>query len=226
MWNLLCLRIFFAGTSAKRGHFSIETIFDRLKRTKLVISSPSTVAQPSKYEKNQNTPSEKILDDRPEQDADIPPFPLLYDGFGEFLDIVDGVTDVPGLSEVNTAELLWAVDDFAQKMCRFYKNEDQRRDTALPTLNGIFSARRGAPILVLHVSAIGSVRTDVHNVEKHGGGGIVTNFKNYAANSNAVAEVELVGYVAHLHAKGMEVHRELFERWRVRCLGLTVVGEA
>ena len=165
-WNILCLRTFFAGTSAKRAHSPVETIFERLKRTKLATTSPSAVAQPSKYENNQNTPSEKILDDRPEQDADIPPVPLLYDGFGEFQDIVDGVTDVPGLSEVDMTELLKAVDDFAQKMCRFYENEDQRRDAALPTLNRIFSARSGAPIPALHASAVGSVRTDGHNVEE------------------------------------------------------------
>ena len=35
----------------------------------------------------------------------------------------------------------------------------------------------------------------------------------------------MAGYVAHLHSKGMEVHKELFERWRVPCLGMTVVGE-
>jgi len=123
------------------------------------------------------------------------------------------------------AELFKAVDDFAQKMCRFYENADRRRDAALPPLNRIFSARSGTPIPEMHASTIGSVRTDGHNVGKHGGGGMVTVFKNRAANNTAIAEVELVGYVAHLYAKGMEVHRELFERWRVPCLGLTVVGE-
>ena len=60
---------------------------------------------------------------------------------------------------------------------------------------------------------------------KHGGGGVVTEVKNRAANYNAIAEMEVAGYVAHLHANGMEEHQELFERWRVPCLGLTVVGE-
>jgi len=62
-------------------------------------------------------------------------------------------------------------------------------------------------------------------VGKHGGAGIITEFRNRAANNNAIAEVEMAGYVAHLHLKGMEVHKELFERWRVPCLGMTVVGE-
>ena len=223
-WNLLCLRVFFVGTSAKRQS-PTETIFEHLKRTKLATTSPSTAAQPSKYETNQNRPSEKILDDRPKQDADIPPVPLLYDGFGEFQDITDGVTDVPGLSEMDMGELYKAVDDFAQKMCQFYENEDRRRDATLPTLNRIFSARSGTPIPAPHASAIGSVKTYDHNVGENGGGGVVTEVKNRAANYNAIAEVEVAGYVAHLHASGMEEHRELFERWRVPCLGLTVVGE-
>jgi hypothetical protein len=219
------MSVFFTGTSAKRGHSPTEPIFERLKRTKLVTTSPSTSAQPFKYQNNQNLPSVRILDDCPEQDADIPPVPLLYDGFGEFQDIIDGVTDVQGLSEVDMAELLKAVDDFAQKMCRFYENKDQRRDVALPILNRIFSARSGTSNPALHASAIGSVRTDGHNVGKHGGCGMITEFKNCVANNNTIAEVKLAGYVAHLHSKGMEVHRELFERWRVPCLGLTVIGE-
>ena len=224
-WNLLSLRVFFAETTPKRGPPPTEKIFERLKRTKLATTSPSTAAQPSRYESNQQTPSEKILDDRPERDPDIPPIPLLYEGFGEFLDIVDGAADVSGLSEVNMIELAKAVDDLALKMSRFFENDDRRRDAALPILNRIFAARVGATIPSLHASVIGSVRTDGHNVGKHGGAGIVIEFKNCAANNNAIAEVEMAGYVAHLHSKGMEVHKELFERWRVPCLGMTVVGE-
>lgn len=183
------------------------------------------MAQPSCYENNQHNSSEKILDDRPEPDADIAPISLLYDGFGDFLDIFDGKTDVAGLSEINIAELQKAVDDFAQKMCRFYDDEDGRRTTALRALNCIFSARTGTAIPSLHAAAIGSVRTVGYNVARHGGGALIVGFKNQSAGNKAIAEVELTGYVARLHATGMDEHRDLFERWRVPCLGLTVVGK-
>lgn len=104
-WNVLCLSIFsLQGHQHNRGT-GILAIFERPKRMKLATISLSTAAQQSKYESDQNTPFEKILDDRPVQDADILPVLLLYDGFGGFQDIVDGVTDVTinhvlGLSEV------------------------------------------------------------------------------------------------------------------------------
>ncbi|KAF8804084.1 hypothetical protein BYT27DRAFT_7108055, partial [Phlegmacium glaucopus] len=214
----------FAGISGKRTRSVTETAFDHMKRSKLTTTTPSTMAQPSIYENNQRTPSEKILDDRPKQDADIAPIPLLYDGFGEFLDIFDGGTDVPGLSEVNALELQKAVDDFAQKMCLFYDNEDEQRTATLPALDRIFSARTGTTIPSLHAAAIGSVRSDGHNVAKHGGGALVAEFKNQSAGNKAIAEVELTGYVARLHATGMKEHQDLFERWKVPSLGLTVVG--
>ncbi|KDR69821.1 hypothetical protein GALMADRAFT_76982 [Galerina marginata CBS 339.88] len=214
----------FVGRSGKRARSVTETEFDHMKRSKLAMTAPSTMAQPSYYEENQKTSSEKILDDRPKVDPHIAPISLLYDGFGDFLDIFDGRADVPGLAEVNILELHKAVDDFALKMCRFYDNDDERRTAALPALNCIFSARTGTTIPSLLAAAIGSLRTDGHNVTKHGGGALIAQFKNRSAGINAIPEVELTGYVAHSHATGMEEHQDLFERWRVPSLGLTVVG--
>lgn len=90
----------------KQKHsFVEETIFDHIKHTKLTTTALSTTGQPSKYEHIQRMPSKQILDDCPEPDADIPPILLLYDGFGQFLDIVDGSNTTLGLSEVNMVEL-------------------------------------------------------------------------------------------------------------------------
>ena len=89
-----------------------EDVFDRLKRARIVMKAPSDTAKSAVYEQLQQEPSEKILDDRPEPDADIPPIPLLYEGFGHFLDIMDGRDDVPGLADVDVRELWKAVDDW------------------------------------------------------------------------------------------------------------------
>ena len=89
-----------------------EDIFDCLKRARIVTNAPSDTAKSAIYEHLQQEPSEKILDDRPEPDADIPPIPLLYEGFGHFLDIMDGRDDVPGLADVDVRELWKAVDDW------------------------------------------------------------------------------------------------------------------
>jgi len=58
----------------------------------------------SVYEYFQGT-SERILDDRPKKDEDIPPISLLYDGFGHFLDVTGGRPNVPGLQDIKVQEL-------------------------------------------------------------------------------------------------------------------------
>ncbi|CAA7270365.1 unnamed protein product [Cyclocybe aegerita] len=179
---------------------------------------------PSTYESMQRKSNEKILDDRPEPDDEIPPIPLLCDGFGHFLDILDGNADILGLDKVDSSKLWLEVDEFARNMCYFYAMEDDRRDKALPALDKNFTARSGVKIPTIHAASIGSVRSDGHSVGKHGGVVLTTKFKNRVARITAIPEVELVGYVARSHVKGVEEMQELFERWRVPCLGLTVVG--
>jgi hypothetical protein len=196
---------------------------ERLKRSKLATVAPSVTAQPSEYRSLQRRPSQRILDDCPERDEDLPPVSLIYDGFGSFKDIFHGQVDVPGLSDIDLTQLQDRVDALADKMCRFYPLEDDRRDAAIPHLNSIFAARTGVTIPELLPAAIGSARTDGHNVERHGAPGIVIEIRNWPANNNGIPQVKISGYVARSHARF--VPAELLERWRVPTLGLTIVGE-
>jgi len=66
-------------------------------------------------------------------------------------------------------------------MCQFYVDEDARRTVALPALNRIFSARTGCVIPMFQAPAIGFIRTDGHNVGKHGGWAAVVELKNQPA---------------------------------------------
>jgi hypothetical protein len=57
---------------------------------------------------------------------------------------------------------------------------------------------------------------------------MVVEFKNWSTGVSALPQVELACYVAHLNAMGLdEVNacRQLYLRWRVPCVGLTIVGE-
>jgi hypothetical protein len=163
----------------KRALSEPENIFDRLKRTKLATISPSTTSKPAEYQTLQKDYFEKILDDRPGPD-DIPPISLLYEGFGHFFDIIDGHDNVPGLADVDSRELHRAVNGLADEMTGYFETEDERRDTALPHLNRIFSARNGIEIPML-AAPIGSVRSDGHNVVGHGAGSIAVECKNWLA---------------------------------------------
>jgi hypothetical protein len=104
---------------------------------------------------------------------------LLYEGFGHFLDIMDGCHDVPGLADadIDVVKLQTEVDELASKMSEYYKHEDDRREAALPCLTRIFSAHRGIQIPPLYAAAIGSVRSDGHNHATRGAETMVVEFK-------------------------------------------------
>ncbi|KAH9167048.1 hypothetical protein EDB89DRAFT_2127435 [Lactarius sanguifluus] len=194
-------------------------IYSQFKRTKVATQSPSSLARSQAYVDLQRDSRERILDDRPE--PEIPPIPLLYSGFGHFLDVMDGRRDVPGLADIKVAELQMAVDVLATEMTRFFEKELQRRDKGLEHLNDIFAARRGTPIPRISARAIGSIISDGHNVADNGTSSIVVEFKNSPTEISAVPQVQVAGFVAHLNAA---LKKEAYLQWRVPCLGLTIVG--
>lgn len=110
-------------------------------------------------------------------------------------------------------------------MAGFFSSEYAPRDAALRCLNWIFSARRRTKIPPLHAGA-GSVS---YNVAAHGAGVMVLVLKNEITDLNEIPQIVLACYVARLYATGMdmsEAGRQLYLRWRVPCLSLSVVGES
>ena len=140
---------------------------------------------------------------------------------------MDAHDNVPRLADVEVLKLREVVDDLASKMTGYFSKEDGRMDAALPCLNCIFEARRGIKIPPLSPTAIGSVKTDGHNIATHSAGTMTVEFKNWSMGISALPQIELVCYVARLNATGMndEARRQLFLWWRVPCVGLTIVGE-
>lgn len=202
-----------------------EDHLHRIKRTKIVTIAPSSSGKPDVYESLQQEPAEKIFDDRPEPDFKIPSVALLYEGFGHFLDIMDGRNNVPGLADIDIMKLHKEVDGFASKMNKYYTDENARRDAALPCLTSIFLARRGINIPPLSAAAIGAARSNGHNTAPHCAATMVAELKNKIVGISSIPQVELACYVARLNAVGMEDHLQLFQRWRVPCLGLTIIGK-
>ena len=96
-----------------------ESYVNRIKKAKIVNIAPSGLAAPPSYEELQKDLKNRILDDRPSPDG-VPPISLMYEGFGQFLNIFLGKTDVEGLHAVNTFEFQRAVDRVSQLMCQFY----------------------------------------------------------------------------------------------------------
>ncbi|KAI9507750.1 hypothetical protein F5148DRAFT_75512 [Russula earlei] len=202
---------------------------DSVLNSKLVNSTPSIISRTPDYMSLQQIPSEKILDNRPTPDL-VPPVSLLYDGFGHFTD-----TFRRGKLDTLERDLELAVQSFAEKMTDFYRDEADRREEGVYALNEIFSLRGGgynerladgnATISVLDDTIVPVPdRPYGYYDGPHGAASCVVVFKNEFIDFTEVPYVELTAYVAQSHAQAIERHREVFNGWRVPCLGLTVLG--
>ncbi|KAH9039991.1 hypothetical protein EDB84DRAFT_1559955 [Lactarius hengduanensis] len=215
----ICVRL--SGTIRPPKHPIPEPldVHSRLKRTRLATQPPSILASSKNYASLQQNSQERLLDDRPEPDLGIPPIPLLYSGFGHFLDITHSCDNVPGITDIKVVQLRKAVDRFATNMTTLIEKEEVWREKGLDDLEKIFKARDGTKIPQISPSAIGSARSDGHNMVD-GTSTIVVEFKRSLAGITALPQVEVAGYVARLDAR---LAKETYLRWRVPCLGLTIV---
>ncbi|KAF9003645.1 hypothetical protein BDQ17DRAFT_1409037 [Cyathus striatus] len=208
---------------AKHGlPLSDEDLLSRIKRRNTVMLSPSSLAKPSIYEPMQEVLEERIFDDRPCEDDGIPPTSLLYDAFGEFLDIYDGRTDVRGLNLVNVPMLQGAVDDFAEEMCKFFANDNHRKSSGIDLLNEIFSARYNGdciPVLIADQGTTGAQYT-IYSVAS-----IISEFRNISVGNSEIPEAKLIGRFARSIVHGMErFPNEVEGLNRIPSLGITIIA--
>jgi len=190
----------------------------------LVEIAPSKISSITAYKSLQGDSRQKILDDRPSPDKDIPPVVLLYHGFGLFYDIFHGQINIPQLEKIDEPRFAQNVDRFLQLMGSYYLKEDARRNEGLKIINDILTSRSDAGnIPPLAASSILNYRSDGHMVGPHGGAVCVTEFKDEIHSISSVPYVEATAYAAQTHTA---VIPALFRGWRVPCLGLTIVGES
>lgn len=216
------------GTLGKHNRTNEKESMDnygRLEKSKLVKTTPSMVAKPSKYKEIQFDDSQKILDDRPTPDLDVAPIALLYYGFGHFLDICRGHTDVPGLNDVHQSKTRENVTTFMDDMCKYYDGETERRTKALQDLHAIFHFRKGIEIARPMAASISAATSDGHLCGHHGELQFIVELKNEPAGISAIPVIEATGYVAQSHVKIDTKQRHILESSSLPCLGMTIVGK-
>ena len=202
-----------------------------MKRTKIANDSPSAAALPQSYRiwhKN----SGDFLDHRrfPHSSGAehcVPPISLQYEGFGHFLDIFRGKKDVPGIQHMSSADLLLAVDHFAEEMSLVYPNEHSRRDRGLPALTNIFCTRTDNPHWVLVAKSVSDkAASDGIICGPHVAVSCIAEFKNEPADVTAIPYVEMSSYFAHSVVEAIKHNAPtlLIRHWNFPCLGLTIVG--
>ena len=216
---------------------------DFFQRSKIFRTAPSEMGKLSEYRALQKSDL-RILDDRPKRDL-VPPPPLLYEGFGHFLDTFRRRDEVPKQSKWRRA-LEIAVNYFAEDMTAIYKTGDARKKIGLTGLNEILSLEfdemdleggsegipcrlddSGPGYYTLEAASVDSsdAHSDGHCNGPHGAISCIVSFKNELVDVHSMPLVELTTLVARSHAQSMKSHKELYEGWRVPCLGLTIVGK-
>lgn len=154
---------------------------------------------------------------------DIPPIALLYQPFGEFLDIYLN-SQTSGLVEAHSPQMRKLVDCFASSMSSMYDTENERRDACLPALNTIFKAALGESYPRLTAAAIGSFRTDGHNLGPKDEPLMIVEIKNDLVGISSNPILELCNYYYRVVEKFAVTSPELFLASKMPALVLTVVG--
>jgi hypothetical protein len=173
---------------------------------------PSKANDPSTYEELQKSQEERLLDDCPTSDTDIPPLPLLYSGFGVFHDMVKNPS-----TESLESDLKDRVDHLANDMCALgYEIEKQSK--AQEHLGQILSLDHPKEFGYA-VKNRSKATTDGYLLASHGGPLFIVEYKRQIA----AAEPQLASDFIRLALKS---HEDVFRQWRQPALGLLIRGEA
>jgi hypothetical protein len=201
----------------------VAALADGLARLRIAKDAPSDVAKVPNYKKLQLDSKQRILDDRPDQDPLIAPISLLYQPFGYFHDVRCGKKFQDPRLDINGAEFKSKVNALADHMANFQRSEEDRRSIFIKDLE---------TILKLSPNVIGSTKipktgkiSDGHLSGDHGAIVVCVECKNELSAASCEPVVQLTSYVAASFKGQAEDHRDLFNRWRIPALGVTLVGK-
>ncbi|KAH6905113.1 protein kinase subdomain-containing protein PKL/ccin9 [Coprinopsis sp. MPI-PUGE-AT-0042] len=191
--------------SSTRKRAGSETTHERIKRTRLATIAPSRVGKLSFYRDLQCDSEERLYDDRPEPD-DLPPLELLSRPFGVFVDDFRQTFT----HSFETESLRANIGRLADQMCCTYATDEDRRWAAVPLLDEI-------------LGGLGAYTGNIVSDEGPNGGlTTVINFKNDLCGVDTMPAVEAMSFAARFHADMS--HPEVFQRYRLPCLVITIVG--
>ena len=223
--------IFPHSITERKHHLSWDIVERATKQQRTLPPSAMTV---SVYHSDQEKSDCRLFDYRARStvfeelpEKDLPPIEVLYQGFGQFLDVwrasytqVDATQSMEG-----------TVDKFASSMCRTFRNEVARRDACLAALNSVFEPVFGlgqtiAPSDVPMATASDHPpRSDGHHVVGPNRiPCVIIGFKNEDAGTNVIPIVKLATYYKFMvEYVGLNAPDALC-RSRLPTLGITIIG--
>ncbi|KZT11916.1 uncharacterized protein LAESUDRAFT_710451 [Laetiporus sulphureus 93-53] len=173
----------------------------------MITSSPSTVASYELVKELQANRGYRIANDRPAMDVGAPPIALLYHGFGRFFDCMSSDSTDP-TDGVDTHRLEKAVDTFSAAMCKYYHDEFDRRDVALPLLDDIFNSHSESHKLTPLAAAMvyQERRSDGHAFGPLGAIEMIVEVKNELCASDSDPEILLAAHYTQSLMKEARKH--------------------
>ena len=189
---------------------SEDEFIQRFESLRLVKVQPSKLNSYKAYSELQNDKDEKILNNRPKQDADIPPLALLYRGFGLFSDSIK--------SGIVSGSIKGDVDKLVQAVCEI-GSEGEKQGATRGLLHKILFP--GGVPFESQVNNSSQRATDGHTLVDATGGPLF--IVEYKREIN-VAEPQLAACFMQLVASAEAVVSRIFRGWRQPALGLAIRG--
>ena len=199
------------------------SILEKLRHLHIAEDPPSTVAKLENYVESQKDAIKRISDDRPGEDTLIAPISLLFQPFGYFRDIDCGVK-VPGEADIHEGELRKKVNALADAMTRFYRSNGERCSRFREHLEVVFDIPRGS--IISSKTPDCETASDGHVDGAHGAMVLCLECTNEVSTASCEPAVRLVSNVAaSFRSRADSRYQELFQRWRVPVLGVTLIGK-
>ena len=200
------------GISAKRQSSVDDSpeLSKRFKTRKLATQQPNNFNDFNTYSSLQKDEEERILNNRPKHDIDIPPLPLLYRGFGIFSDSIKSGT----ISDSIKGD----VDKLVQASCDISSEEAKKKATEDLLHRILFPD--GVPFRY-RIKDPSQRATDGHILTAANGGPLfIVEYKREIA----AAEAQLAAYFMQLVGSAHEALSQTLRGWRQPALGLAIRG--
>jgi len=180
------------------------------QRTRLALVGPSKINAFSAYQRLQNDPEQKILDDFPQPDLNIPPLALLYNGFGRFYDHITSAAS----SQTFCPDLKMLVDQLVAKASEIL-SEEYLQQTLPGILREILFPSQEIKFSTILESS--RAKTDGHVIGPHDGPIFIVELKRQITP----AEPQMAAYFHHL---ARQTPKATALAWRQPCLGVIIRG--
>jgi hypothetical protein len=203
-------------------HDTYDDLIIYLGASRYVLDAPSTMSKPNMFQDYQGTDN-RILNDRPSKDVNVPPLALLYPPFGRFIDDLHPKKK----PAMNLQTLQFAVEAFGSVMCKHFQDGKDRQKAVLEALYEIFRSYGQFSLPPIVPDKIAGER--VSSGHANGPAQVmetVVGIQNEFGSGNTDPEIQYTSCFMQMNNSQIRfgTHKKSFEKHLCPTLGITIVG--